>query len=218
MKWILIALVAINAALFGFQYWGGQGKGETTESLTASLNNLQLTTSQQGRLDRSTKSRPVQAKKPAPQCIRITGLKEGESYPVVESRLGALEVVSQKSTVKQLSNTDYQVLLGPFASQAEARDKLSEVKALGVESYIISSGKHANSLSLGVFSNLDNANRRRDELFSMDVIATVFENKHYVDAVNLEINAESAALISDESLAGMLSDFEGAKFIRYNCN
>lgn len=219
MKWILIALVVINVALFGYQYWDGMQEGDEQQvSVTTTLNNLELTASQKDRLAQSGKSTPKEEPLAVEQCIRITGLKEDESYSIVESRLGALEVASEKRIVRQLSNTDYQVLLGPYASQTEARTKLEEVTALGVESYVIASGQNANSLSLGVFSSLDNANRRRDELFAMDVVATVYENKHYIDAALLEINADSAALISDESISGMLTEFEGVKFIRYNCN
>ncbi|TCS37649.1 SPOR domain-containing protein [Reinekea marinisedimentorum] len=219
MKWILIALVSLNLALFGFQYWSStQEDGGTEETLSATLNNLELTASQQARFEQVGKSTPKKEPEKVLQCIRITGLKEGDSYSVVESRLAALEVSSEKRVVKQLSNTDYQVLLGPFVSQEEARTKLEEVKASGVESYVITSGQHANSLSLGVFSSLENANRRRDELFTMDISATVYENKRYIDAAILEIDAQSAALISDESISGMLSEFDGAKFIRFNCN
>lgn len=220
MKWILIALVSINVALFGFQYWNSvQDEGPDEVALTSTLNNLELTGAQKARLEQVGKSAPA-SKEPekVQQCIRVTGLKEGDSYSIVESRLAALEVASEKRVVKQLSNTDYQVLLGPYASQDEARTKLEEVTALGVESYVIASGQNANTLSLGVFSSLENANRRRDELFTMGISSTVFENKRYIDAVILEIDSNSAALISDESISGMLAEFEGVKFIRFNCN
>lgn len=219
MKWIVIALLAMNISLFGYQFWLHQQPAEAgTVAQESKFNNLKLSEGQQQRLD-SIGSKPAQEEsKPVTQCIRISGLSENDSYPVIESRLRALEISSEKKDVRLLNNTDYQVMIGPFASQEQARAEMDRIAALNIESYVITSGDRANSLSLGVFSSLENANRRRDELFAQDVVATVYENEHYIDGVLLEIGSESAALISDEALSGMLSDLEEVKFIRYKCD
>lgn len=219
MKWILAFLLFFNVGLGGYQYWiSTEPVVPSSESEGPTFNNLSLSQSQQQRL--AAAGQPISTQQPNNQlqCIRITGLVAGDSVPVVESRLRALEVVTEISVSQELIKTDYQVLLGPFDNAETARDSLNSVSAQGIEGYVITSGENANALSLGVFSNQANAERRISELPSLNSQPTVFRKDYFVDSTIINIGPQSASLINDETLTAVLSAFENADFMRYNCN
>lgn len=219
MKWILFVLLVMNIGLGGYQYW------LTTNDISievvktdAKFNSLKPSTDQLALLGSANIENDSNRQSSSVQCIRIQGLKEDESLVIVQSRLSALEVKSQKNITSQIIKTDFQVILGPFDSSEIARDRLDDLLARGIESYVIGSGKHKNSLSMGVFSNLQNAERRTEELKQNNISASISKNNHFNDVVVLQINAQSAQLIGDNTLQSMLNQFVGAEFVRYDCN
>ncbi len=219
MKWTLLFLLVLNLGLGGYQYWVSQQQtADVTQGDITKFDNLQLSASQLKRLADSSEKTPVIKDSLATRCIRISGLTEGDSLPIVESRLKALEVASTKTTETVVLRRDYQVILGPFASVELARGELDRISAKGVESYVITSGDNKNALSLGVFSNEANSNRKLDELKSLDIAATTIIKEHTGSAISLIVDRESAALISDSTLQSILSSFETAEFSRFICN
>jgi hypothetical protein len=219
MRWILLLLLLVNVALGGFQFWQSTMPSET-ESLAelSQFSNLELTPSQSLRLEKASERTPLVADKPSFKCIRITGLSEVDGLPVVESRLRALEVEIVKEQARVVLRTDYQIIYGPFASSDLARTEMQAIGSKGIESYIITSGNNQNALSLGVFSSEANANRKVEELNSLEIQATIASKEHFGDSINLMIPKDSATLISDSTLQSILSSFKNAKFSRYTCD
>jgi hypothetical protein len=221
MRWILLVLVLVNAGLGGYQYWlTTQPAALAIDAVAlARLSNLQPTKNQVERLQQSKRpSDRAQSQAPPTQCLRIEGLVSEESLNVVVSRLQAIEIRAVPEPSKKVVKTDYQVILGPFSNKRLARDKLSEVTAKDIESYIISSGANANALSLGMFSSEKNALRQQSMLASKGVVASIISKQHLSEAVSLVIDPISAALVLDETLASMLSQYENAEYSRYSCN
>lgn len=216
-----MALLVINIALGGYQAWLTQQPQEVAQtSMAVQFNNLQLSESQQARLQKAADSAPVVVStKPAnDQCVRIFGLKESDSLPVVESRLKALELNVRQERVKELLKREYQVVLGPFDSIDLARSEMVAVNAKGFESFVISKGDLANSLSLGLFSNLENANRRIAELAAVEITAKSIQLERYNEAIQLVVDKKSSLLIADPTLRTLIDQFEGVDFTRFNCN
>lgn len=220
MKWILVALLVLNLALGGFQAWQAQQPKEVAQSrMAVQYSNLQPTANQLARLQKSTDATPVASNKPtSSQCVRITGLKESDSLPVVESRLKALELNVKQERVREVYKREYQVVLGPYSSIDQARSEMVAVNAKGFESFVISKGELANSLSLGLFSNSENANRRISELAAVDINAKSIQLDRYNEAIQLVIDKKSSLLIADPTLSTLISQFEGVDFTRFNCN
>ncbi len=219
MKWTLLLLLVINIALGGYQYWDAQQPEQVVEQgALTKFNNLQLTKTQQQRLNESSERTPVLKDTESLRCIKITGLVADDSLPIVESRLKALEVVAKKVTDTIVLRRDYQVILGPFASIDLARAELTKISAKGVESYVITTGDNKNALSLGVFSNDANAKRKIDELSQLDITAKTIIKEHTGTTTNLVIDKDSAALLSDTTLESILSAFENTEFSRFLCN
>lgn len=221
MKWILIALLVLNIAFGGYQAWLTQQPQEVAQSkMAVQFSNLQPSASQLGRLKTAADTAPaVIVNKPANnQCVRISGLKESDSLPVVESRLKALELGVRQERVKEILKREYQVVLGPFDSIDLARAEMVAINAKGFESFVISKGDLANSLSLGLFSNIENANRRIAELAAVDIAAKSIQLERYNEAIQLIVDKKSSLLIADPTLRTLIDQFEGVDFTRFNCN
>lgn len=215
-------LLLLNAGLFGYQAWQTQQpEQEAVSSFSVQFGNLGLTTSQQARLAKSAEStqitQPV-TQTAASKCVRITGLKESDSLPVVESRLKALELNVNQVRAKELLKREYQVVLGPFNSIDQARSEMVSVNAKGFESFVISKGDYANSLSLGLFSTQENAQRRIDELSAVDITARAIEIERFNEAIQLVLDKKSSLLIADPTLSSLVDQFEGVDFTRFICN
>jgi predicted negative regulator of RcsB-dependent stress response len=221
MKWILAAVLVLNVVLGGYQFWQAQQPKQPVQSkLVPQFNNLQPSDAQLDRIkktsDTVTASKTAQAN--VSQCIRITGLKESDSLAVVESRLKALELNVNQVRAKEVFKREYQVILGPFNSIDEARAEMVAVNAKGFESFVISKGDYANSLSLGLFSNSENANRRISELAAADVAAKSLQLERFNETIQLVLDKKSSLLIADPTLVTLIDQFEGVDFTRFNCN
>ena len=219
MKWTLLFLLFVNLGLGGFQYWkSSQVTSSIVESDVTKFDNLQLSAVQLKRLADSSEKTPPIKDSLATRCIRITGLTEGDSMPIIESRLKALEVKTSKISETVVLRRDFQVIVGPFASIELARTELERISAKGVESYVITSGDNKNALSLGVFSSENNSNRKLAELESLEIAAATITKDHTGTAISLIVDKESAALISDSTIESLLSSFENTQFSRFICN
>ncbi|MDN3648005.1 SPOR domain-containing protein [Reinekea marina] len=222
MKWILIMLLLVNASLFGYQAWQAQQpEQEVVSSFSVQHGNLALSESQQARLAKSAEATQTSQKSTqstSAKCVRITGLKESDSLPVVESRLKALELNVKQVRAKELLKREYQVVLGPFNSIDQARSEMIAINAKGFESFVISKGDLANSLSLGLFSTKENAQRRLAELSAVDITARAIEIERFNEAIQLVLDSKSSLLIADPTLASLVNQFEGVDFTRFICN
>lgn len=218
MKWIVLTLFALNIALGGWLFWQeSQPPVEAVLPPQAQLNNLGLDAQTLERV-RTSERQPAATTTPAQtQCIRITGLTGDDQAQVIQARLGALEVVSERQTRMDVVRSDYWVVLGPFDSQAVARDRLAELQSAGIESFLIGQGDLAGGISLGLFSTNANAQRRQQEMLDQDINARIERVDRTQEVLLLNIGVQSARLISDGALESILRDFEGVGYQRYAC-
>lgn len=214
-----MSLLVLNLAVGGYLYWEGtQAETSGQTGVAVQFNNLNLTSAQAGRLQASESSAPVVQQRPSQQCIRISGLSEADGLNVVESRLRALEVGVARQQVDVVLRTDYQVIVGPFASSDLARNELQAIAAKGLDSYVVTSGRYENALSLGVFSNQQGAERKVNELDGLNIESDIVTREHSGQATLLIINREDAGLITDQTLESVLNAYPRAEFARYRCN
>lgn len=218
MKWIVLTLFALNVALGGWLFWReSQPPAEVVRPPQSQLNNLGLDAQTLERV-RTSERQPVTTTTQAPtQCIRITGLTGEDQAQVIQARLGALEVVSERQTRLDVVRSDYWVVLGPFDSQAVSRERLNELQSAGIESFLIGQGELAGGISLGLFSSSANAQRRQEELVNRDINARIERVDRTQEVLLLDIGVESARLISDGALESIIRDFEGVDYQRYSC-
>lgn len=113
---------------------------------------------------------------PAPQsvapverslCYMAGAFKDAAEAQQFIDRLAALDIRAFEHAVDLTSGEGYWVFLDPLANRDAARRRLVELQARGVDSYIIPKGELENGISLGVFTSLDRANARLEEMKSI---------------------------------------------------
>ncbi|WP_028671310.1 SPOR domain-containing protein [Saccharospirillum impatiens] len=218
MKWIILTLLVLNLALGGYQYWQmGQPDIQEAEPSVAQLNNLaidQATRNQLAEFEQTAAAEP--AVEPL-QCIRINGIAAEDQADIIQSRLRALEVASDLSTRQEVLRSDYWVVIGPFETDQLGRDRLAQLQAEDIESFLINQGRLAGGISLGLFSSDSNARTRVSELTSRGLEARVERVDRTRNVWVLTVPAESARQISNAALDSIVSEFEGASFQRFRC-
>lgn len=216
MKGILLTLVVVNLVFGGWLFWQQQQTdNEVPIAPVAELNNLGLDEATRSRLAQSGRQRDVPAQDA--QCILIRGVLSSEDANVIQARLAALEVPSEITIRSEVTRTDHWVVLGPFESIPRARERLTQLQANGVESFLINQGPMQGGISLGLFSSLSNAENRRAALQQQGIEARIEDFPRLRDVRDLDIDAAAARLLSDSALEAILERFEGVDFQRYGC-
>lgn len=218
MKWIILTLLLLNLALGGYQYWQTtQPDVQQTVVSAAQMNNLAISEATRTRLTELERTQVAEPVVEPLQCVRITGIAAEDQADIIQSRLRALEVTASKTTQEDILRSDYWVVLGPFETDQEGRDRLSQLQADDVESFLINQGRLAGGISLGLFSSDNNARTRVAELAEQNIDARVERVDRTREVWVLTIAAESARLISNQALESIVSEFEGASFQRFRC-
>lgn len=219
MRWIILTLLLLNLGLGGYLYWQQSQPEVATESPNqARLNNLRLDPDTRARLRQLERQAPAQAAtEPPVQCVRISGLSGTDQADVIESRLKALEVDARRSTRDTVVRSDYWVVVGPFESEAVARERLAALQSRDIESFLIGKGSLAGGISLGLFSSRSNAESRQKELATMDIDARVERVDRTRQSLELTLDKADSRLISDDALRSLLQEFDGVDFQRFGC-
>ncbi len=71
---------------------------------------------------------------------------------------------------RKAEGKDYWIYVPPFTNRGRAEEKLSELKAKGVESFIVSEGRFVNAISLGHFSKKELAQSFRDKMTAAGIV------------------------------------------------
>lgn len=218
MKWIILTLLLLNLALGGYQYWQTtQPEVQQTTVSAAQMNNLAISEATRTRLAELEQTQVAEPVVEPLQCVRITGIAAEDQADIIQSRLRALEVAASKTTQEDILRSDYWVVLGPFETDQQGRDRLSQLQADDIESFLINQGRLAGGISLGLFSSDNNARTRVAELAEQNIDARVERVDRTREVWVLTIAAESARLISNQALESIVSEFEGASFQRFRC-
>ncbi len=174
MKWIILTLLVLNLALGGYQYWQTtQPDVQQAEPSAAQMNNLAISEATRTRLVELERTEVAEPVVEPLQCVRITGIAAEDQADIIQSRLRALEVTASKTTPEEILRSDYWVVLGPFETDQQGRDRLSQLQADDIESFLINQGRLAGGISLGLFSSDNNARTRVAELAEQDIDARV---------------------------------------------
>jgi cell division septation protein DedD len=97
-------------------------------------------------------------------CFMAGGFKDTAEAQQFIDRLAVLDVKAFMHPVDLSSGEGYWVFLDPLTSRDAARRRLVELQARGIDSYIIPKGELENGISLGLFTRMDLAQARLDEM------------------------------------------------------
>ncbi|WP_157209907.1 SPOR domain-containing protein [Marinimicrobium agarilyticum] len=115
----------------------------------------------------------------------------------LQQRLGALDVSADRRALEVSDGLGYWVHLPPELSQRAALQKLHELQAKDIDSYVIPRGELENGISFGMFSREPLATARRDELVAMGYDANIHEIERTHREIWLAMPVRDAEALSE---------------------
>lgn len=159
MRWIVFALLLANIGLFAwFQIWGRPAPVETNRPETVEKGERirLLREMPEGELAAVEKSRQAGSRSRGSEqgevCTIVGPFEEEYQGLDIVERLQALQVDAGLREIEMEGDMRYWVFLTPLGSSREAFNRLRELQAGGVDSYVIPKGSLENGISFGIFS------------------------------------------------------------------
>lgn len=176
MRWLFAVLVLANIGLLMWATWYRDGAGDVTPPRPLFRPEQMLPLSAPGLTLRARKNErletPLAAAKPRPRCVNIGPFTSSSNADLAAARLTQEKLNGVRRSEERKSENSYWVYLTPFASRKQAEQRLKELERLGVREILImqdASGQPA--ISLGLFNQADNAQKRLQELAQKGVTA-----------------------------------------------
>ena len=175
MKNIVILLVIVNVAYFAYRafLYVPPSVVTTVRSSSPSAESIYLLSENSNNSLRKKEldlviNNPVQAVVDGSQtCAAIGSFSDINSGQDVIDQLNALSISAElKALDVPTGLNDYRVMMPPASSLQGAFRKLRELKSQNIDSYVITQGEDALSISLGVFSTEDAAKKLQASLVS----------------------------------------------------
>ncbi|WP_334079277.1 hypothetical protein [Microbulbifer sp. M83] len=113
-------------------------------------------------------------------CTLVGPFEEGYQGEDVVQRLRALQLDAELREVEVPGQMRYWVYLEPLSSRREAFNRLRELQAAGVDSYVIPKGSLTHGISFGIFSERDRAQLLSDELRAQGIDAQMREEPQMI--------------------------------------
>lgn len=124
-------------------------------------------------------------------------------------RLAALDVSSSVYEIEIPGDVGYWVFLAPEESRKQAYNKLRELQAKGVDSYVIPKGELENGISFGMFSRQNLAEQRLQAMKEQGYPAELKEISRSYKEIWVLLASGQAKLLGDKVWLEMLSNDEG---------
>jgi len=176
MRWGFAALVLANVGLLMWATWYREGAGEARQPNPVFHPELMVPLSTPGVALHARKNERARtslvAAKLRPRCVIIGPFVSAELADKAQARLTEEKLVAARRSEERKLESSYWVHLAPFANRKQAERRLKEVERLGIRDVLImpdAEGKPA--ISLGLFMQADNAQKRLQELAQKGVKA-----------------------------------------------
>jgi hypothetical protein len=176
MRWVFAALVLANLGLLMWATWYREGAGETTPPHAVFHPEQMVPLTAPGVALRARKNeRPepsLVAVKPRPRCVSVGPFMTAELADKTATFLADEKIDATRRSEERKTEAKYWVHLAPFASRAQAEQRLREIERLGIRDMLIMPDADGNpAISLGLFTHADNAQNRLQELAQKGVQA-----------------------------------------------
>ena len=176
MRWLFAVLVLANIGLLMWATWYRDGLGEATPPRPVFHPEQMVPLSAPGVALRARKNErveaPLAAAKPRPRGVSVGAFASLPSADQAASRLTGEKLNAVRRQEERRSESSYWVHLAPFADRKQAEQRRKELEQLGIREVLVmqdANGKPA--VSLGLFAQADNAQRRLQELAQKGVTA-----------------------------------------------
>lgn len=132
------------------------------------------------------------------ECVLLGPFADKALAQPLLVRMASMEIHSKLVAVEIADAPDYWVYLKPEASRELAVSKLRELQEKKIDGFIIPQGELANGISLGVFDNQENADRRRQAVVDRGYDVQVRSNPRIYIENWVAINPDDARKFSNE--------------------
>lgn len=204
MRWIFLSLLILNGLVFSVQWLEyqksqakeiveEQKKGGRTLTLLGEINS-------QGKKIIASGDQANNDEKVEELCLLVGPLDDKSQ---AEELSGALD--SKDIDVNLFTNTvslapEYWVYLPPMESRKAAIAQLRELQVKQIDSFLISQGGLRNGISLGLFRNVDSAQRllakRRDEGYPAELREVPRQKDEFWVVSNQQVSSQISSQIS----------------------
>lgn len=220
MPWIFLCLMLANTAYLGWAFATSSG-GASPASGTGQFE-------QQGASVALLSERPAPAPSPAPAD---TGLKETAQVEQVVAEVRCLNVGPFQSELaahkfarslrsqghsvrlekRRMNERDYWVFIPAFTNRQKAEEKLRDLRAKGIEGFVVREGVFVNSVSLNHFSQRDLAQAFLEKMQAEGVSAEYREIIKAGHAFWVYLSPKDATVDMRNEVDGYVSDREGLR-------
>lgn len=178
MPWIFLTLMLANIVYFGWKFMEGtQPQARPAEQavvlegdriqLLSERKELPAPIEPEGSPSAAEDEQEPVVVAAAPQCFFVGPLGEQQVETLalkMRAKGFAARVEQRKAQAK-----DYWVFFPALTSRAKAEERLRELRARGIESFIVTEGRFINAISLGHFSRRELAESFRDKMMAAGV-------------------------------------------------
>lgn len=176
MRWLFAALVLANLGLLMWATWYRDGAGETTTARPIFRPEQMVPLNTAGLTLRARKTErvetPLAAAKPRPRCVSIGPFTSLASADLAAARLTADKLSGVRRNEERKSENSYWVHLAPFSNRKQAEQRMKELTRLGIRDVLIMQDTNGQpAISLGLFNQADNAQKRLQELAQKGITA-----------------------------------------------
>lgn len=139
-------------------------------------------------------------------CWFVDVFDEKKDADRAVSAVQVAQLEARLDTVEVQDRSDYWVHVGPYSSRDRALAVLQQLRADGIDSFLIGDGELKNAISLGFFSQQASAERLARRYQNIGHVVSIFEVKRYRPSYHLYVfgrveQAELTALMKDQGLA-----------------
>lgn len=220
MRWIVLLLLLLNAAIFGyFRLQPAQPAGPVAGHEAIQPEKLRVLTPEEVEAmpAKATSSTANVAPPPEPVACYEWGSFPDDSLQTARS---AIERLAVESVLQQTASQEakrYWVYIPPRKTPEEAQAKVEEVRALGVEEiFVVQEPKWKNAISLGVFKDEALANRLLEDLRAKGVKSAVKGVRNHESGQSHFLLKNVNAKTADE-LAKLRPEFPGSEIRKVAC-
>lgn len=131
------------------------------------------------------------------QCVLVGPYENNDLAQQALQKLQAKEINARLYQMEIGVPSGYQVYLDGFENRAQAKKRLDELHAIGVDSFIVPKGEFINTIALGSFDQESAAKNQIDKFAAQGIGAKVRESKRPAVEIWLALPPESGDTLPD---------------------
>lgn len=140
-------------------------------------------------------------------CVTLGRFNSAAEAEQLRQRLLALGIGAEVQIKDVVVGTDYWLVMPIIGGERHAVLQLSALQEQGLDSFLITQGEMAGQLSLGVFSQEDYAQLRREQLLALGHEVRVHALSKKEQQFVVEVDSEARRLVDQAMLSRLRVDF-----------